>query len=513
MTSARRRSILPARRFAPTAVRIRSKMILLHTVFSLALAATLLLAIRPPVEGIIEEAEARDSLLAAELALIDRSRLDALGLSGVSVRRGGAAELGVGDGLAGRARAEPGLALIDRGGADGVRAVAWDEAAGEFVACRAASAHARTAVNNLFLLLTLALLCVYALIALTLEVFVLPRQVYGPIERLRRADEAVQAGRRAEELIPDSDIPRDELGEIMRSRNLSILKLREQERAINEALERFEGVAAELKKKNHLLTTARRNLEDQDRLVSLGMMSAGIAHELNTPLAVLKGATEAVAESAERGEAPSAERVGLMVRVLRRLERLSEGLLDFARARSPSMDRVPLRALLDEAWTLVSIDRGARAVRFENAVPGDLAALGDEDRLAQVFVNLLRNAVDALQAGDARGGGPEIAARAELSESEGRPWVGVTLTDNGPGIDPGVLARLFEPFASTRLDARGTGLGLAVAEGIVREHGGVILARNSESPGLGAVFEVVLPRADEGAGPEAASPAGAGAAP
>jgi two-component system sensor histidine kinase HupT/HoxJ len=77
-------------------------------------------------------------------------------------------------------------------------------------------------------------------------------------------------------------------------------------------------------------------------------------------------------------------------------------------------------------------------------------------------------------------------------------WVGLTITDNGPGIDPELLSRLFEPFVSTRLDSRGTGLGLAVADGIVREHGGVLLARNL--PGrAGAVFEVILPKLAESA--------------
>lgn len=81
---------------------------------------------------------------------------------------------------------------------------------------------------------------------------------------------------------------------------------------------------------------------------------------------------------------------------------------------------------------------------------------------------------------------------ADTSQREGRSWVSISVTDNGPGIDPEMLERLFEPFASTRLDAYGTGLGLAVAEGIVREHGGLILARN-KADGSGAVFEVILP--------------------
>ena len=80
----------------------------------------------------------------------------------------------------------------------------------------------------------------------------------------------------------------------------------------------------------------------------------------------------------------------------------------------------------------------------------------------------------------------------EPLEREGRRWVSLTITDDGPGIDPEVLKRLFEPFVSSKLDSRGTGLGLAVAEGIVREHHGLLLARNREGAS-GAVFEVLLP--------------------
>jgi signal transduction histidine kinase len=71
-------------------------------------------------------------------------------------------------------------------------------------------------------------------------------------------------------------------------------------------------------------------------------------------------------------------------------------------------------------------------------------------------------------------------------------WLSLQIADNGPGIDPEVLPHLFEPFVSTRLDSRGTGLGLAVSEGIIREHGGLLLARNRVQP-RGAVFEILLP--------------------
>jgi two-component system C4-dicarboxylate transport sensor histidine kinase DctB len=184
-----------------------------------------------------------------------------------------------------------------------------------------------------------------------------------------------------------------------------------------------------------------------------------------------------------------------MLRVVNRLERLSESLLDFARVRPPLVAAVDLAAVVSEAWTLVSLDRDARGVDLRVELGQAAAGVqGDADRLTQVFVNLLRNAVDAMEGERAKG----IEVRGERVEREGQPWACVTIADTGPGISPSLFPRMFEPFASTRLDSTGTGLGLAVAEGIVREHGGVLLARNAvraeaERGFGGAVFEMMLP--------------------
>jgi two-component system C4-dicarboxylate transport sensor histidine kinase DctB len=123
----------------------------------------------------------------------------------------------------------------------------------------------------------------------------------------------------------------------------------------------------------------------------------------------------------------------------------------------------------------------------------------DPDRLVQVFVNLIRNAVDALS--DAEVADPAIEVEMEPEMRDSTPWVVVRVLDNGPGIDSALIDRLFEPFVSTRLDAQGTGLGLAVANGIVREHGGLLVATNraSQAAGSGAVFEVLLPMNRQGA--------------
>lgn len=328
-----------------------------------------------------------------------------------------------------------------------------------------------------------ALVVVYVLAVAALEALILPRYVYGPIQRLLAADAALQQGKRDEELIDPRFISRDELGQLMSSRNRTVTLLRQRERELTDALARLEETAADLKRKNHLLETAQQNLASQDRLVSLGMLSAGVAHELNTPLAVLHGSIEKLLEAP--GEAAGRERLARMLRVTERLRGISESLVDFARARTQQMGPVRVGPLLDEAWSLVGLEPEARRVSFENGVAGDDEVFGNADRLLQVFVNLLRNAVDAL------GSSGKVIVRARRVTQDRRPWLVVSVADNGPGIRPDLLPRLFEPFVTSRLDARGTGLGLAVAEGIVHQHGGVIVASNR--PEGGACFEVTLP--------------------
>lgn len=491
-------------RLRPSVTSIRTKLIVLHTAFSLALGVILLLALRVPITELVSEAEERECRLAMELLIASPEKAMAMKVEGLAFARGSASELEIPETLSQRLRAAADQTVMTRGDDGSPIAFRYDSASDRFLRAADRSVSARSVVNRLYLLLIVALLSVYGVIALTLEVFVLPKQVYGPIERLRRADLAVQEGVREEELIPTAQIPQDELGEIMRSRNQSILKLREKEHELEVALQRLENGAAELRRKNHLLETARRNLEDQDRLASLGMMSAGIAHELNTPLAVLKGSVEDIARNPAKGVDP--ERAALMHRVVTRLERLGDSLLDFARVRPPTSRPFDLAEIIREAWTLVSLDREARAVEFADRVAPGTRAVGDPDRLTQVFVNLLRNAIDAMDSGERA---KRITITAAEAERDGRRWLSITVADTGPGIAPEMFSRLFEPFTSTRLDSHGTGLGLAVAEGIVKEHGGVLLARNAGPQGSsesGAEFEVMLPA--DSAGDAGNSPAG-----
>jgi signal transduction histidine kinase len=327
---------------------------------------------------------------------------------------------------------------------------------------------------------------IYVLGVLLLELFVMPVYIYRPLRQLLEADEASRRGDTERELISEELIQGDELGQLMASRNATLRKLRQHEQDLRNALAQLEQVANDLRRKNYLLETAKRNIADQDRLASLGLLSASVAHELNTPLAVLRGSIEKLLETVE--DAAAQERLERMLRVTQRLQRLSEGLLDFARVRKQEMEPVALAPLVEEAWTLVAIDEKAASVRFTNETGEGDWVRGNSDRLMQLFVNLLRNALYAVPSG----------GRIRVSSRREGDFVTVSVEDDGPGIPPDVLPEIFEAFVTTRLDARGTGLGLTVAEGIAHQHGGSITAANR--PEGGACLEVRLPAAQ----PEAA---------
>ena len=329
----------------------------------------------------------------------------------------------------------------------------------------------RRARMNLFAVLA----TVYVAAVLLLELAIMPLYVYRPIRAMLRADEASQHDDRANELIDPAFIPGDEIGQIMGSRNATVVELRRQEDQLERALQQLTETAEALRLKNE-------QLEAQDRLVSLGILSASVAHELNTPLAVLQGSVEKMLEITE--DEHTRDRLARMLRVTQRLRTISESLVGFSRVRTQRNEPVRVRPLVEEAWNLVAIDDKAAATKFALAVDADAAVMGNADRLVQVFVNLLRNALNAVPA---TGGAIRVRARTD------RHRVTIDVEDNGPGIPPEVLPDIFEAFVSTRLDARGTGLGLTVAQGIVHQHGGMIAASNR--PEGGACLEVSLPRA------------------
>lgn len=254
-------------------------------------------------------------------------------------------------------------------------------------------------------------------------------------------------------------------------------------------------VIHDLSYQKELAETAQR----EDRLTHLGVVAAGLAHEIKNPLAGIRGAAQLMQKRVQQD--PSAvEYAGVMIREVDRLSGLLEQLLNLSTP--PSLDMRPVNVhkiltevLLLERETLSPHQR--IQTQFDPSLPD---VQGDEAQLAQVFRNLIKNAVQALAS--QRGGELSITTRmatsfhmlrSEAQNAGGMPrrgrFLAIDFADNGSGISPEHLPRLFTPFFTTK--TKGTGLGLAVSQKIVAQHGGTI--RVESDPGQGTVFHVYLP--------------------
>jgi two-component system nitrogen regulation sensor histidine kinase GlnL len=231
----------------------------------------------------------------------------------------------------------------------------------------------------------------------------------------------------------------------------------------------------------------QRAARQAEKLAALGTLSAGTAHEINNPIGIITGRIDLMLRDAESHGLPDALRADLRVlqRNAARVTRIVQRLLAFSRSACGDMARVDLARVVVDTLALVEQPLAAHRVRIVLETAPDLPAVfGDANALAQVVLNLVTNAIEAMAAGG------EI--RVDLGTAPGDLGrVRLTVADTGSGIAPHDLARVFEPFYTTK--SQGTGLGLAVSYGIVREHRGVIDVESEV--GRGTTFTVTLPAA------------------
>lgn len=271
---------------------------------------------------------------------------------------------------------------------------------------------------------------------------------------------------------------------------------------LKNAAGRITGVVASIRD-----VTEVNRLEQQvmqtEKLVAMGQMIAGVAHELNNPLTAILAVSDLLRERA--GESGDKRQLELMHQQARRAADIVQDLLSFSRPPAPQRGRVKLGEVVRRALHLheYSLRRNNVSVDLlpEAGIPD---VVGDGNQLIQVCLNLVINAEQAIREVREQG-----TIRVRLGCGTGTsPRVWVSFQDDGPGIRPEILPKIFDPFFTTKRPGRGTGLGLSICMAIVREHGGNIQVQ--AAPGGGAVFTVLLPPAPllESASPSApASPA------
>ena len=224
-----------------------------------------------------------------------------------------------------------------------------------------------------------------------------------------------------------------------------------------------------------------RALREQDRLAALGVLAAGVAHEVNTPITGISSYAQMLL-----AETPVDDpRYAILRKVERqtfRAARIVNNLLGFARKRSDERSPLDLVPVIEESLDLLTERRSSRGVALELRLPGEpLCVLGNDGELQQVFTNLALNAIDAMS------GGGTLTVEARAQDGLACVWV----QDTGPGIAPEAIERIFEPFYSTKGSEGGTGLGLSISHDIVRRHGGDLHV--ASEPGRGTRFRIELP--------------------
>lgn len=328
----------------------------------------------------------------------------------------------------------------------------------------------RRSINVIFVSVLLLVTCIGVALSGWIS-----RRLAMPVRALAEAARRMAAGERVE---PIKSAGNDEIGLLADEFNQMAFEVS----SLKENLE--EKVAArtlELEEKGRELMAAQKELAKSERLAGLGLLAAGVAHEINNPLAIIRGNGELL-QTAIPVDSEDREEVDAIVDEAVRIGRIVGNLRAFSRSGLKQVSIFSMGELLDGILDNMGHQVSLEPYRLVRNYWGkDISIEGDSDQLRQVFTNLILNGLQAMPEGG------ELLL--DIEESGDGSSVCITVQDRGDGIPPANMDRLFTPFFTTK--ARGTGLGLAVSYGIVQDHGGEI--RVESEPGKGARFCVSLP--------------------
>jgi two-component system NtrC family sensor kinase len=328
----------------------------------------------------------------------------------------------------------------------------------------------RTSLNLIFA----GVLLFVSVIGVILSTWISSR-LARPVRALAEGARRIAAGEHIEPIRVNTNDEINLLAEEFNTMNreVSFLKNNLEQKVLKRTLQ--------LEESNQQLLTAQKDLAKAERLAGLGLLSAGVAHEINNPLAVIRGNAELLQDMLAT-DADGQEEADEIIQETARIERIVANLRVFSRSGLKRVSSFSLGRLLDDILDQIGHQIPLERYRIIRGYWGsDTELEGDRDQLRQVFTNLVINGLQAMPEGG------ELAVNTE-PDPDGEK-VQVIILDHGNGIRDEDMDKLFTPFFSTK--PRGTGLGLAVSYGIVSDHGGEIQVESRE--GHGAVFTVLLP--------------------
>src|SRR6202158_2813649 len=225
----------------------------------------------------------------------------------------------------------------------------------------------------------------------------------------------------------------------------------------------------------------RSQLTKTEKLTSLGLLAAGVAHEVNTPLAVISNYIQMLAKQLPSGD-PRQQLIEKVVKQTFRASEIVNNLLNFSRTGAVEFTEVNLNSVVEETLSLIAHPLKTAHVRVTRNLQQELPpVLGSNNKLQQVFLNLFMNARDAMPSG----------GMVEVRTASFNGTVEIEITDTGSGIPREDLHRIFDPFFTTKSSGKGTGLGLSVSYGIIKEHAGKVDVRST--PEKGTSFRLEFP--------------------
>jgi signal transduction histidine kinase len=255
---------------------------------------------------------------------------------------------------------------------------------------------------------------------------------------------------------------------------------------------RIDAATGELRERNVELEESYRRvlllrdaLTRAERMAAVGQMAANVAHQIGTPLNLISGYVQMVRES--NVDPRTRERLEIVERQIQQVTRALRSMLDHARQRSPR-ELVDLGNIVEYACETARSQLSYAGIRLNMQLGTRLPKVqGDATELELVVLNLIKNSIDAMPYG----------GTLTLAVSSTESGIRLEVADTGTGIPPEMLARVFEPWVTTKTVGKGTGLGLAIAREVIEAHGGSIEIRNVD--GAGAVVTIELPRASASA--------------
>jgi two-component system, NtrC family, sensor kinase len=332
------------------------------------------------------------------------------------------------------------------------------------------------------------------------------RVVHRPIKKLIAGTKAVGAMQLDRPIRIDAPEELRQLADSFNVMRERLLQARKENEEFTQSLE------SRVKERTDQLKAAQQKLIQNDRLASLGQLSASVAHEINNPVSGVLNLSMLM-QRILRDDGIPPRRVqefrgylGQVTQETSRVGRIVSDLLAFSRRARPQSGPADLNALIQRTASLVSHKMELAGVRLEmDLQPGLPQVPCDGSQMQQVIMNLMLNGTESIKGG----GTVAVSTRA----APGADWVTLEVRDTGTGIPPEILPKIFDPFFTTKEEGKGVGLGLAVVYGIISAHGGDIEVESP--PGRGATFRVMLPLAGDAAGaaaarPPAAAPAGRG---